>query len=215
MKMSFLSLPDWQRVARALLMVLLIGLSLAWLFSRADSISIEQHQDYSRQLLRLQQLDAELNASVLASRYDLYRNFDRSSQGVKDLLAITRTLTQLPDYLPLRDRQPLEEQVARLRQASLDKADAVDRFKRETAILRNSQSYFPLITDSLIRDGVLQPALSREVGIFGRSVMTFLLSDDPGRGERLRQEHDRLAGVAQRLPPATAETLRILLSMPL
>ncbi|SCX78993.1 EAL domain-containing protein [Pseudomonas flexibilis] len=212
MKMSFLSLPDWQRVARALLMVLLIGLSLAWLFSRADSISIEQHQDYSRQLLRLQQLDAELNASVLASRYDLYRNFDRSSQGVKDLLAITRTLTQLPDYLPLRDRQPLEEQVARLRQASLDKADAVDRFKRETAILRNSQSYFPLITDSLIRDGVLQPALSREVGIFGRSVMTFLLSDDPGRGERLRQEHDRLAGVAQRLPPATAETLRILLS---
>ncbi|KHO65643.1 diguanylate cyclase [Pseudomonas flexibilis] len=210
--MSFLSLPDWQRVARALLMVLLIGLSLAWLFSRADSISIEQHQDYSRQLLRLQQLDAELNASVLASRYDLYRNFDRSSQGVKDLLAITRTLTQLPDYLPLRDRQPLEEQVARLRQASLDKADAVDRFKRETAILRNSQSYFPLITDSLIRDGVLQPALSREVGIFGRSVMTFLLSDDPGRGERLRQEHDRLAGVAQRLPPATAETLRILLS---
>lgn len=212
MKMSFLSLPDWQRVARALLMVLLIGLSLAWLFSRADSISIEQHQDYSRQLLRLQQLDAELNASVLASRYDLYRNFDRSSQGVKDLLAITRTLTQLPDYLPLRDRQPLEEQVARLRQASLDKADAVDRFKRETAILRNSQSYFPLITDSLIRDGVLQPALSREVGIFGRSVMTFLLSDDPGRGERLRQEHDRLAGVAERLPPATAETLRILLS---
>ncbi len=212
MKMSFLSLPDWQRAARALLMVLLIGLSLAWLFSRADSISIEQHQDYSRQLLRLQQLDAELNASVLASRYDLYRNFDRSSQGVKDLLAITRTLTQLPDYLPLRDRQPLEEQVARLRQASLDKADAVDRFKRETAILRNSQSYFPLITDSLIRDGVLQPALSREVGIFGRSVMTFLLSDDPGRGERLRQEHDRLAGVAERLPPATAETLRILLS---
>jgi len=210
--MSFLSLPDWQRATRALLMVLLIGLSLAWLFSRADSISIEQHQDYSRQLLRLQQLDAELNASVLASRYDLYRNFDRSSQGVKDLLAITRTLTQLPDYLPLRDRQPLEEQVARLRQASLDKADAVDRFKRETAILRNSQSYFPLITDSLIRDGVLQPALSREVGIFGRSVMTFLLSDDPGRGERLRQEHDRLAGVAQRLPPATAETLRILLS---
>lgn len=212
MKMSFLSLPDWQRAARALLMVLLIGLSLAWLFSRADSISIEQHQDYSRQLLRLQQLDAELNASVLASRYDLYRNFDRSSQGVKDLLAITRTLTQLPDYLPPRDRQPLAEQVARLRQASLDKADAVDRFKRETAILRNSQSYFPLITDSLIRDGVLQPALSREVGIFGRSVMTFLLSDDPGRGERLRQEHDRLAGVAERLPPATAETLRILLS---
>ena len=31
MKMSFLSLPDWQRAARALLMVLLIGLSLAWL----------------------------------------------------------------------------------------------------------------------------------------------------------------------------------------
>ena len=204
--------PDWQRAARTLLMILLIGTPLAWLFSRADSISIEQHHDYSRQLLRLQQLDAELNASVLANRYDLYRNFDRSSQGVQALLAISQTLAALPAYLPPRERDQLAQRVEKLRQASLDKADAVDRFKRETAILRNSQSYFPLITDGLIREGVLERALSREVGIFARSVMTFLLSNDSEQGERLRLERNRLAQLTEQLEPTVANTLHALLT---
>ena len=211
MKQTALFPVDWRRAARTLLLVLLIGTPLVWLFFRADSISIEQHQDYSRQLLHLQQLDAELNASVLASRYNLYRNFDRSSQGVRDLLAISQGLADLPGYLPRHERQQLEQLVDQLRRVSLDKADAVDRFKRETAILRNSQSYFPLLTDGLIRQGVLGQSLSREVGIFGRSVMTFLLDDDPERAVRLRLEHSRLSQVAAGLEPVTAETLRILL----
>ena len=202
---------DGRRAARSLFLLLLVGLPLAWLFSRADSVSIDQHQSYSRQLLRLQQQDAELNASVLANRYDLYRNFDKSSQGVRELLNLSASLVALPGYISPRQHEELSELVERLRQASRDKADAVDRFKRESAVLRNSQSYFPLITDSLIREGVLTPALSREVGIFGRSVMTYLLSADQERAERLRAELEYLGGVAGGLAAEPAETLRILL----
>src|SRR5690606_29379772 len=203
-KISHFTSADWRRTTRALLTVLAVGILLVWLFTRADSMSTEQHQDYSRRLLGLQQLDAELNASVLANRYDLYRNYDRSSQAVSELQAMGRALGTLPDYLSSAVREELNEVLEQLQAAIRDKADAVDRYKRESAVLRNSQSYFPVITDGLIREGVLERALSREVGIFGRSVMTFLLDNDAERGQRLWEERARLLQVADTLPPAAA-----------
>lgn len=210
-KISHFTSADWRRTTRALLTVLAVGILLVWLFTRADSMSTEQHQDYSRRLLGLQQLDAELNASVLANRYDLYRNYDRSSQAVSELQAMGRALGTLPDYLSSAVREELNEVLEQLQAAIRDKADAVDRYKRESAVLRNSQSYFPVITDGLIREGVLERALSREVGIFGRSVMTFLLDNDAERGQRLWDERARLLQVADTLPPAAADTLRLAL----
>src|SRR5690606_28732079 len=66
---------DWRRAARSLFLLLLVGLPLAWLFSRADSVSIDQHQTYSRQLLRLQQQDRKstrLNSSHVKISYAVF-----------------------------------------------------------------------------------------------------------------------------------------------
>ena len=54
---------------RSLLLLALCAAALVWLFSKADSVSVEQHQEYSSKLFRLQHADAELNAAVLANRH--------------------------------------------------------------------------------------------------------------------------------------------------
>src|SRR5690606_17749029 len=92
------------------------------------------------------------------------------------------------------------------------KAEAVDRFKRETSILRNSLAYFPIITNTLIQQGVLQQPLSRRVGIFGRSVMTYALTGNSDMPAQLRQDLERLKQEATALEEEPREQLLNLLA---
>jgi len=197
---------------RSLLLLALCAAALVWLFSKADSVSVEQHQEYSSKLFRLQHADAELNAAVLANRYGLHRDFDRTSAAVRRLSELIESLDEIPDFLTEADRRQLAGQLAQLRRYGVIKADAVDRFKRELSVLRNSLSYFPLITDDLIRDGVLEFPLSRKAGVFARSVMTYVLIGGALDHDRLWQTATELEAVAAELPAEQAAKLRNLLA---
>lgn len=202
-----------QRPRRRVLLLLAIAISLlVWLFVQADTISIEQHHDYTKKLFLLQETDAELNAAVLASRYGLHHDFDLTTQGVRKLLEITTSLHQLPRFLGDQHQELLQEQVAELQSHAQLKADTVDRFKRETSILRNSVAYFPVVTNTLIQQGVLHQPLSRRVGIFGRSVMTYVLIGNADMATQLRQEQDQLQQEATALDEQPREQLLNLLA---
>jgi len=193
--------------------VLAVGATaLAWLFTKADSISIDRHQDYASTLFRLLQADAELNAAVLANRYGVKRDFDDTSVAVRRLQELIVSLEAVPEFLLDADRARMAARIAELRRFGERKAEAVDRFKREVSVLLNSLNYFPMITDSLIEDGVLEFALSRKVGVFGRTVVNYVLTDDAALGARLRNRKQQLYAVAETLPPESAAKLRNLLT---
>ncbi len=199
---------DWRRHWRLLLVVVLGALALAGLFGKADSISIDQHYAYTSTLLRFSKADAELNAVVVANRYGLQRDFDSVTAGMHRVRELAAALSEVPEFLSPAHRAEMASRVEELAALSARKAEAVDRFKREDAILQNSLSYFPIVTDGLIVEGVLPLQLSRRAGIFGRSVMNYALTGDPSTAERVRDELRALEAEAERLPEQAAQRLR-------
>ncbi len=204
-------LRRWRRALLALAATLALAV-LVWLFIQADSISIEQHHDYTKKLFLLQETDAQLNAAILASRYGLHQDFDLSTQGVRKLLEVTASLHRPPRFLTDQDQEQLLKQATLLQESAQFKAEVVDLFKRKTSILRNSLVYFPVITNTLIQQGVLDPPLSRRVGIFGRSIMTYVLTSNGDLPPQLRQELEALEHLAASLEETPREQLLNLLA---
>ncbi|WP_240794527.1 EAL domain-containing protein [Azoarcus sp. DD4] len=203
---------DRGRIMRtALLMVAAMAL-LGWLFSQADAVTSDDNQRYGRDLRQLLNIDSDLNAAVLASGNGLYRDFDAVTRGTLALSDIGTALQRTPGFLDERDRNALDREVVELRRLTARKAELVDHFKRETAVLRNSLSYFPAETDALIDDGMLPPPLSRRVGIFARTVMTHALNGDPALSRTVAQRLDALVAASRELPPPLAARLANLLA---
>ncbi|GHT87345.1 hypothetical protein AGMMS49543_23150 [Betaproteobacteria bacterium] len=159
---------------QAILMVLVASATLAWLFHNADAVSISNHQNYSRELRTIHQIDAELNAAVLATRFGLYQNFDILARGTGELAHLVDTLRAPPSFLAESDATRVKDKVEELNAMIRRKTAHIERFKRENAVLRNSTRYFPVAVAKL-QTGDL-PRLRGEVDTLAREVMTYMVS---------------------------------------
>src|SRR5690606_6258163 len=104
-------LRRWRRALLALAATLALAV-LVWLFIQADSISIEQHHDYTKKLFLLQETDAQLNAAILATRYGLHQDLALSIEVVRMLVEVPASLHQPLRFLTDRDQEQLIRQAA-------------------------------------------------------------------------------------------------------
>ncbi|ANQ84446.1 EAL/GGDEF/PAS/PAC-domain-containing signaling protein [Azoarcus olearius] len=200
----FAGLARWP-LLRAALLMLAATLLLGWLFRQADTLTSPEPQHYGRELRRLLNIDAELDTAVLASGEGLQRDFDGITTSMREFTELGASVATVPAFLGEADRRRLGAEIAALRAVVAEKAELVDRFKRETSVLRNSLAYFPAATDRLIEEGMLPPAVSRQTGIVARNVMGFVLDAQPMRAAEMWERLDQLAIVALTLPPAQRE----------
>lgn len=166
-------------------------LLMTWLFWQSGKVSSNQHNAYLQSLRHIHQADIELNAAVLASYSDLLRNYDPMVQKSEAIDHELTLLLVVPGWLQNDSRTQLAVLVEQLQAAHRKKVEAIGRFMRSNAVLRNSERYFPLASDALLR----QPGLARlpEVERFIRQVL--LLSHGANRQQLdvLRESRRRLA----------------------
>jgi len=198
---------DYLRLLRGCLFALLAVVVLGWLFAGADSVSLEEHQHYTRALDKLRQGDVQLNAAILANRLALHRDFDTLSSTLTAQQSTLQAIGEPPAYLTAIDSARLLDTLAEYRRLAGLKAEAIDRYQREVAILRNSLAFFPAATQSFIVDGAAPPALSREIGIFARGVTTYALNGDAELAHELAQSLRHLLRKAT--DPDYAQTARL------
>jgi diguanylate cyclase len=128
---------------RALLLVLCFAGLLAtaiFLYRATDAINLDAQSDIVRSLRDLKRLDAEWNANILKTRVGLAANYDAVTTTQMEARRLRDDLARIVE--PIRAAAAAPAWKA-LEEAFAGKEDAVEQFKSQNAILRNSLRYLP------------------------------------------------------------------------
>jgi diguanylate cyclase (GGDEF)-like protein/PAS domain S-box-containing protein len=166
-------LPRRWQAGNGVVLVLLLA-ALTWLYLRAENVAPSQHFVYTQQLRDLRELDAKIDAELLANDLELTRNYDALTDYTQRALAISsRNSLAIPAFLDADERGAVLNAAQSFRVALQRKADLIDRFKRNNAVLRNSLAFFPVAAAALL-DGN-QSHLKTHRGLVNRYARTVLV----------------------------------------
>jgi diguanylate cyclase (GGDEF)-like protein/PAS domain S-box-containing protein len=183
--------PPSRRLLLPLLAILGGVLLLTWLFLRADAVAPQSNFDYTLELRRLRQADAELNAAVLASRFGLLPDFDSLVTEGASLRQALAAAVRPPAFLPAGHRSKLLAKVQELQRLQERKAGLIDRFKRESSVLRNSLDYFPGAAERFLEAN--RAADQAELDRFVRRLLVFTRSPQADHVQELEAARLQLA----------------------
>jgi signal transduction histidine kinase/CheY-like chemotaxis protein/HPt (histidine-containing phosphotransfer) domain-containing protein len=117
---------------------------LTFLFIEQRPANPREHDRYVRNLRSMKQLDAEINADLINSRYELLRSYDPFVQALEQMHEASANLQRIPAFVGGRQRKQIEQLLRNESGLLLDKTRLVETFKSENAILKNSLRYFPV-----------------------------------------------------------------------
>ncbi|MBU1236124.1 MAG: EAL domain-containing protein [Gammaproteobacteria bacterium] len=180
-----------QRPLGMLLLTLVSILILTALFVRAGSVSHERHHQYTLELRSLREADAEIAAEVLASRLELSRNYDALTEHVQRAMAASNRITSVPEFLSVEDRAAVQKAATELQALLAEKAELVDLFKRDNAVLRNSLAYFPVAVNAYFGTRHT-PAIGQLVGRYARHLLAYARMPDADNKRLVMTSADRL-----------------------
>ena len=129
-------------------MVTALGVLFLFLFfvNRAKRFDLEQHNQFTRSLLKIKQRYAILNQDILQSKYKIIQSYDSIVTEISDLYRLQKQLLNVPSFIDREGQIKLLENLA-LQGEKIEALDELtNRFKSDNAILQNSLTYFPLLT---------------------------------------------------------------------
>ncbi|MDR0716134.1 MAG: EAL domain-containing protein, partial [Azoarcus sp.] len=199
--------PFRRGFVQALVLVAAATLTLLWLFGNADAVSPIEHQNYSRELRSIHQIDAEINAAVLAVRFGLYQNFDAITQGARDIARVIETLRRTPDFLSGSDTRRILDKVDEFSKLMQIKNEDIERFKSQNAVLRNSTHYFPVAVKNAQALDIPAP-LRTELDMLANEVLNYMVLGDGELAAHIRRHIEALERASRDLSPDAAAAMR-------
>ncbi|WP_199316396.1 DAHL domain-containing protein [Chroococcidiopsis sp [FACHB-1243]] len=147
---------------------------LLWMKSQA--IDPNRHNRYISNLLRIQELDARINQNVLQARLGLLPYYDPIVHELAKLKRTQADLQQIPAFMDAGERQSIDRAIKLHIQLYQDKESQIEQFKSQIAILRNSESYFPVSVNSLLQNQTIDPTLAALLNKLLQDVLLFNLT---------------------------------------
>jgi diguanylate cyclase (GGDEF)-like protein/PAS domain S-box-containing protein len=177
-------LPRRWQPGNGVVLALLLAV-LTWFYLRAESVAPEQHFTYTQHLRDLRELDATIDGELLANRLELTRNYDALTDYTQRALTTSTISLTTPAFLSAADREKVLHTAQDLQTTLAHKADLIDGFKRNNAVLRNSLAYFPVAAAAFLDTGASYPPATRNhVGRYARAVLAFARAPgEAGRAE--------------------------------
>ena len=181
----------------SLLKPLLVWLGLAVLsavlFAKTQVHNMESHNQLVSTLGELQAVDAKLNQDVIRARYRLLVNYDPLVEaiGKSDRLLQQLQQAQHHDHGEGSRSTEIDARLQSLANTVKQKAELVEYFKSDNAVLKNSLSYYPLALEKISavetvvgKARVRLPAGLRQLGpdLLG-GILQYIQSGDPERRE--------------------------------
>ena len=166
----------WIQVATA------IGIIFLFLFfvNRAKRFDLEEHNQFTRSLLKIKQRYAILNQDILQSKYKIIQSYDSIVAEISDLYRLQKQLLNIPSFIDregeLKLLENLELQGEKIKQ--LD--DLTNRFKSDNAILQNSLTYFPILTAEtldLIETQLFDRDLANQISLLMDNIALYQFSN--------------------------------------
>jgi signal transduction histidine kinase len=176
-------------VPAGVVLVLVVLLTMLLVGSRSNESTVLDRLQVSLQSYELH--DAQLTRDALLARSGLLPNYDPL---VVDRLAVNDALNELQSVAAsagVATHRALQIPLDELGAAQRTKLTAVEHFKSNNALLRNSLLYFAYVGPSL-RLPLQQQALAAQLGRLSYSVLSFLQSPSPATEQEILELLDRI-----------------------
>ena len=201
------------------LIAALLALAFAasgFLYLRSQSADFDAHARAIESFGRVRHLDRLLSEQVLEARSGLLNQYDPLTESERDLtLASAELRSRLRDVLDL-DAELLTA-LARYDAARKERTLAVEHFKAENSVLKNSLRYLPTAADESVAS--LQAAESAaarnlvgDVQALVRAALVYNLIGDQSTREAHERATARLALSRAEVPAEIASSLELLLA---
>jgi signal transduction histidine kinase/DNA-binding response OmpR family regulator len=174
---------------------------LTFLFVQQRPVDSGRHDRIMQNFQAIERLDAEINADLLSSRYDLLSSYDPFVTKLKEIRKAEAGLQLLPSIL---SGTAAREQIVRLLAGESEvltrKAQLLESFKSQNAVLKNSIRYFPVLIAEASRDAAGATLFQRHLANLLRDVLLYDLTPHSDLASVLSEELDVLANDAAGRP---------------
>ena len=177
-------LQNRRRMSRFIVVAVLLAV-LTWLYLRTESVTPEQHLDYTQHLRDLRELDAAIDAELLANRLEFSRNYDALTDYTQRATTTSTISLTPPAFLSESGRSQVVKSAQAVQAVLRQKAERVDTFKRSNSVVRNSLAYFPIAISTFLDSEETAPHNHRIfVDRYARAILTFARAPSPtGRSQ--------------------------------
>jgi signal transduction histidine kinase len=130
---------------------LLLAMALTLFFVKSQSINLQQHYQFVRDLREIEALDGAIKTDILKARFAIDAHYGYLVRHSEQLRLQQR---QLRRELPLRlrsDGSTLPEQFRQIEVILARQSTLVEQFKSQNTILQNSLRYFPKVAQSTLQ----------------------------------------------------------------
>lgn len=209
---------------RALYVLAAIGLLavLGVLFMQTRVIDFDTNNEIVAALRELKQVDAEWNVDVLRAKTGLSSNYDKVASPLPLIESLKSALISNSANI-WRDRAdsnarivPLLDRYAKLMDG---KIAAIERFKSQNAILRNSSRFLPTAATDLVEatrasgaSGSAKADIERALNDLLADTMSYSLTPDGPLRERIGKGTQQLGQLTATLPPDVRERAETLVA---
>ena len=194
---------NWRVLSYAALLAILIA-GLVLLVTRARPIDLARYNGIVNTLRDLKQLNADWDADLLRTRIGDEADYDRVASPLPAIAGLQDELAQASQAYwesvsaahTQQQFKPLQEKLAEVFQT---KIDAVERYKSDNAVLRNSARFLPAAAMQLnqaVASGSMsasgQARLAQEINTLLASAMNFVQAPSSDLRARLIRSIDRI-----------------------
>jgi diguanylate cyclase (GGDEF)-like protein/PAS domain S-box-containing protein len=184
---------------------------LSWFYIKSESLLPLEHMNYTQNLLKAREADAQVDAEVLAGRMELSRNFDALNEQMQRYRDSFIQLQSLPDFLPETDKKQVAIQLDQLDQSWQKKSYLIDQIKRNYSVLRNSISLYQKLTSEKLAQFGVQEVRSQLESLV-RDILFFMRQYDLKILSRIKATKQNLEALKSELrTPAEKKELESLL----
>ena len=202
-------LSDWIAIGAA------VGLAGFGAFAWSRRVDAPSAERYGRDQRTLLALEHRLTGEVLKSRSRSVGHYDGIVQSEAAIQRLHADLRKVPNFVSARGRTELTDQVAASERVWRDAVQAVERFKRENAVLRNSLRYLPIAAAELDAHFATVPDgadVRQQAATLVRDALLLQGWNDPALLARITQATDQLASASASAPSPGDALLKTLVA---
>ncbi|WP_455205518.1 DAHL domain-containing protein, partial [Kaarinaea lacus] len=177
---------------RLLLLFSALLLTFTTVYINSPTIDWDNHEQALDQLQKIHLLDALSNQELLKVRYSMFADYDQLSEHIKDMRAAAQVLQNDNTYFTLEEIQIAKTAL----QVNLQKkAELIEKFKSNNAILKNSLINFPtLVNETKSKLGFVnnQQSLINYVDTLLRDILLYSLINDDQLDKSMRERIENI-----------------------
>lgn len=174
---------------RQILLIVTAAVALSVLYYLSQSIDLDRHARIQETLQNLKHWDAVLKRDILRTRTGLLNHYDTLVSTMGSIRSAQKAIATASEGLPGEAGSVVQESVDALAQDIEKRNTNLERFKQRNAVLRNSLSYLPVVTDQSMKRLTSIPETARlatDMSWVLRDALLYNLSGDTALHTDLR-----------------------------